>query len=46
MNYKNMLKEFIDKIDKNFDNEIMIEKYYFYIKELFISYSKILNFKE
>ena len=46
MNYNNTLEEFIGKIDKNFDNEIMAEKYYFYIKKLFFSYSKILNMKE
>ena len=45
INYNEVLEEYIDKFDKNFDNETMIEKYYFYIKELFFSYSKILNMK-
>ena len=46
MNYNNFLEEFIDSFDKDFDNETMIEKYYLYIKELFISYSKTLNMDE
>ena len=43
MNYNNILEEFIDSFDKDFDNETIIEKYYIYVKELFISYSKTLN---
>ena len=39
------LEEFINKFDKNFDNEIVIEKYYLYIKDLFISYVKVFNIK-
>ena len=43
INYNEVLEEFIDSFNKNFDNETMVEKYYFYVKELFFSYSKILN---
>ena len=43
INYNEILEEYIDSFNKNFDNETMIEKYYFYIKELFFSYSKILK---
>jgi len=45
MNYNNTLEEFIDKFKIDFDNETMIEKYYIFVKELIISYSKILNIK-
>jgi len=45
MNYNNTLEEFIDKLETDFDNETMIEKYYIYVKDLIISYSKILNIK-
>ena len=39
-NFNNTLEEFIDSFDieKNFDNETIIEKYYLYIRELFSSY--------
>ena len=46
INYSNTLEEFIGLFDKNFDNETMIEKFYIYIKELLISYEKILNMEE
>ena len=46
INYNNTLEEFINLFDKNFDNETMIEKFYIYVKELFISYQKTLNMKE
>jgi len=46
INYNNTLEEFINLFDKNFDNETMIEKFYIYVKELFISYEKTLNMKE
>ena len=46
MNYNNILEEFIDSFDKDFDNETMIEKYYIYLKELFISYTKTLKMEE
>ena len=39
------LEEFINKFDKNFDNETMLEKFYIYVKELFISYNKIFSLK-
>ena len=46
-NYNNTLEEFIDLFDKdNFDNEIIIEKYYLYIKLLFISYGETLKLEE
>ena len=45
INLNVILEEYIDSFNKNFDNETMIEKYYFYVKELFFSYSKILNMK-
>ena len=46
MNYNNILEEFIDSFDKDFDNETIIEKYYIYVKELFISYTKTLKIEE
>ena len=45
MNYNNTLEEFIDLFKTDFDNETMTEKYYIYVKDLIISYSKILNIK-
>jgi hypothetical protein len=45
MNYNNTLEEFINLFKTDFDNETMIEKYYIYVKDLIISYSKILNIK-
>jgi len=45
MNYNITLEEFIDKFIVDFDNETMVEKYYIYVKDLIISYSKILNIK-
>ena len=46
INYIKVLENFIDSFNKNFDNETMIEKFYIYVKELFISYEKTLNMKE
>ena len=43
INYNNTLEEFIDLFDTKFDNETMVEKFYLYVKELFISYDKTLN---
>ena len=43
MGYNSIYSEFIDSLDTNFDNETMFEKYYIYLKELFESYTKILN---
>ena len=46
-NYNNTLEEFIDLFDKDkFDNEIIIEKYYYYIKLLFISYGETLKLEK
>ena len=45
-NYNEVLEEFIDIFDKDFDNETMVEKYHIYVKQLFMSYTKMLNMKE
>ena len=46
MAYNNTYEEFINSFDKdNFDNGTMLEKYYLYLKELFESYTKLLNSK-
>ena len=46
MSYNDTLEGFINyKLTIDFDNEIMIEKYYIYVKDLTISYSKILKIK-
>ena len=42
MNYNDILEEYLNSF-KNFDNETIIEKYYFYVKDLFCSYAKVLN---
>ena len=44
INYNNILEEFIQKFDKKYDNETILEKYYLYVKELFNSYIKTLKF--
>ena len=46
-NFNNTLEEFIDSFDteNNFDNETVIEKYYLYIRELFLSYIETLKIK-
>ena len=44
--YNDILEKFLDSFDKNFDNEITVEKYYLYIKELFTFYSKTLKLQE
>ena len=46
-NYNNTLEEFINSfnINKGFANEVLFEKYYLYIKELFISYAETLKLK-
>ena len=36
-NFNEVMEEFINKFDKNFDNETVLEKHYLYIKELFLS---------
>ena len=45
-NYNEVLEEFINLFDTDFDNETMVEKYYIYVKELINSYIKMLNMKE
>ena len=46
-NFNNTLEEFIDSfdIDHNIDNETIIEKYYLYVNELFLSYIETLGIK-
>ena len=46
-NYNNTLEEFINSfnIDKGNVNEALFEKYYLYVKELFISYAETLKLK-
>ena len=46
MGYNNTLEEFINKFDKNFDNETMVEKYFIFVKQLFTSYINIFNMKD
>ena len=41
--YNCTLEELIDRFDKNFDNETIVEKFYIYVKQLFTSYIKIFN---
>ena len=41
--YNGILEELIDRFDKNFDNETIVEKFYIYVKQLFTSYIKIFN---
>ena len=45
INYSNTLEEFINLFKIDFGNETIIEKYYIYVRDLFISYSKILAIK-
>ena len=47
-NFNNTLEEFIDSfnIDNNYDNETVIEKYYLYVRELFLSYIETLKYKK
>ena len=44
-NYNEALEEFIDGFTKNykFDNETLLEKFYLYVKELFLSYIDYLK---
>ena len=37
-NFNETLEDFIDNFDKDFDNETILEKFFLYIKELFLSY--------
>ena len=41
-NYNNILEEFIDKFDSQYDNETVLEKQYLYVRELFSSYIETL----
>ena len=43
-NFNETLEDFIDKFNKDFDNETLLEKYYLYVKQLFSSYIKTLEF--
>jgi len=45
-NYNEALEEFTNTFDQDFDNETMVEKYYIYVKELILSYIKVLNMKD
>ncbi len=42
-NYYTTLEEFINKFDKNFDNETLLYKFYLYIKDLFERYLDALK---
>ena len=42
-NYYTTLEEFINKFDKNFDNETVLYKFYLYIKDLFLKYLEALK---
>ena len=42
----NFLEAFINKFGEDFDNETIIEKFYIYIKELFIYYTKAFKLRE
>ena len=42
-NYYTTLETFINKLDKNFDNEMVLYKYYLYIKDLFENYLEALK---
>ena len=43
-NFNEALEDFIDNFNKDFDNETLLEKYYLYVKQLFSSYIKTLEF--
>ena len=42
-NYYTTLEDFIDKLDKNFDNETVLYKFYLYIKDLYQNYLEALK---
>ena len=44
--YTEMLEDFINLFDKEFDNETLLEKYYIYVKELINSFIRILNMEK
>lgn len=41
--FKTFMEEFINSFEHNFKKEILLEKHYIYIRELFLSYAEILN---
>ena len=41
--FKTFMEEFINALEHNFDKEILLEKHYIYIRELFLSYAEALN---
>ena len=43
INFNNTLEKFIDSFGGTFDNETLFEKYYLYVKELFLSYLETLT---
>ena len=43
-NFNEALEDFIDRFGQDFDNETLLEKFYLYIKELFLSYLLTLKF--
>ena len=43
INFNNTLEKFIDSFGTTFDNETLFEKYFFYVKELFLSYIETLT---
>ena len=42
-NFNETLEDFIDKFNKDFDNETLLEKYYLYVNQLFSSYINTLK---
>ena len=42
-NYYTTLEDFIDKLDKTFDNETVLYKFYLYIKDLYQNYLEALK---
>ena len=44
--YNKVLEELIKNLSKDFNNNINVEIYYRYVKDLFLSYIKALNMKE
>ena len=42
-NFNSTLENFIEKLEKKFDNETVLEKFYLYVKELFLSYTETLK---
>jgi len=40
-----LIEKFIENLQKNFDNETVLEKFYLYVKELFLSYNETLKLR-